>query len=81
MISFLGRKGNFLWSIIGVGGNSWLCINLYTAVCIDFLGFIRSWLSLTNVVYGCCVRMSRSGGLLRLDSLMISVLVQISLKS
>ena len=28
VISFLGRKGNFLWSMVGVGGVSWLCINL-----------------------------------------------------
>ena len=81
VINFFGRKGNLLWSMVGVGGVSWLCINLYSLVCIEFLGFIISWFSMTNVVYGCCVRMCRSGGLLRLASLMISVLVQISLKS
>ena len=64
-----------------MGGISWLCMNLYSSLCIVFLGFIKSWLSLINVVYGCCVGMCRSGGLLRLVSLMISVLVQISLKS
>ena len=39
-----------------------------------------SWLLSTNVVYGCCVRMCLSGGLFRLASLMISVLVHMLLK-
>ena len=50
VVSFLGRKGNFVCSMIGVGGVSWLCINLYNSVCIEFLGFIKSWLFLTNIV-------------------------------
>ena len=81
VISFSGRKGNFLCSVIRVGGVSWLCMKLYSSVCIDFLGYIISWLFLKKAVYGCCVRICRSGGLFRLASLMSSVLVQISLKS
>ena len=56
-------------------------MNLYSLECIEFLGFIISWLFSRNVVYGCCVIMCLSGGLLRLASLMISVLVHILLKS
>jgi hypothetical protein len=62
VIHFSGRNGNFVWSIIGVGGVSWLYINLYSSLCLEFWGFIISWLFSTNIVYGCCVRMCRSGG-------------------
>ena len=80
VINLTGRKGNILWSVVSVGGDSWLWIKLYSSVCMEFLGSIMSWLFSTNVVYGCCVRMCRSGGLLRLASLIISVLVHMSLK-
>ena len=55
-------------------------MNLYSSECIEFLGCIKSWLFAMNLVYGCCVKMWRSGGLLRLESLINIVLVQISLK-
>jgi hypothetical protein len=60
VISFSGRKGNFLWSIIGVGGVSWLCINLYNSVCIEFwdllyLGYLLRMLYM-GVVLGCAVQ-------------------------
>ena len=63
-----------------MGGVAWLWINSYSSLCIVFLGSIMSWLFSINVVYGCGVRICRSGGLLRLASLIISVLVHILLK-
>ena len=31
VINLFGKKGNFLWSMVGVGGVSWLWINLYSS--------------------------------------------------
>ena len=59
---------------------SWLWINSYNSLCIEFLGCNISWLLFVNVVYGCGVRMCRSGGLERLASLMSNVFVHMLLK-
>ena len=47
---------------------------------LSFLGVLYLGYFFKNIVYGCCVGMCRSGGLLRLASLMINVLVYILVK-
>ena len=42
MINWLGRKGNLLQSVVGVGVVSWLWMNLYNYICIEFFGSIMS---------------------------------------
>ena len=61
IVSFFGRKENFVWSMIGVGGVFWLCIKLFTSsICIEFwdlsnLGYFLQILYM-GVVLECAVR-------------------------
>ena len=59
-ISLFGKNGNCLWIIAGVGGVLKLC-----TLCIEFGGSIMSWWVSINLVYGCCIRICLSGGLVR----------------
>ena len=40
--NWFGRKGNSFWRVIDVAVVSWLWINSYIFVCVDFLGIIIS---------------------------------------
>ena len=79
-ISLFGKNGNFLWITVIGGGASWLWMKVYNSLCIEFGGSISFWLDSINLVYGCCVWICLSGGLVRLVNLLISVLVHSILK-
>ncbi len=40
VINSFGRKGNLFWRVVGVGVVSWLWMNSYIYVCIEFFGSV-----------------------------------------
>ena len=50
VIDWFERKVNLLWRVVGVGVVSWLWMNSYSSVCIEFFGSIISWLFSSHIV-------------------------------